>query len=359
MDIWCLLLAIKALIMHTYITVAPNDQAPCGVCNEPFQTDQLRVTSHRYRGGACQVSHLPCFHPLSIAPIRIDDFELIGVTSQPHLEAIETWTYTWNLQFEVDEGQIPEKYLRKGVESNETPLRRTLLTVYEYLSVVEIETLAACVCRAWYHITRDQELWKLRFIREFNPVETELDGEYRRKYMAFERNRCWHCHRIPIVNEVKRKCKLEGKPLCVPCSRLRECRVVTLHSFSKQRNVPLKTLERLQVPYFEYYSGKSCYLHLIIERVLPHAEHRRSLLLQLLRTQYTDMKEEDLEMMAQFPLNEYYKYELIQPPTQIEQLLVLFCGKNGVKEILTKTVDRLYQSPSALNNDHPHPYLSV
>lgn len=48
-------------------------------------------------------------------------------------------------------------YFSQAVRTSSTPLRRLLLTVYEYLTGRDVEVRVALVCKAWYNVSNDPE----------------------------------------------------------------------------------------------------------------------------------------------------------------------------------------------------------
>jgi len=264
---------------------------------------------------------------------------VVGVTEEAHRITLAKWVEGWNARFTVDEGAVELQYTCKGVHTAGTPDRRVLLCVYPYLSIRDIANTAAAVCKAWYHISKDSEHWKARFLADFQPAQTHSQDDYLRKYIAHVRSACWHCQRLTALTDIRRKCRLQGQPLCVPCSRLKECRVVTLHSFCKDNWVARGTLLRLQVPCFECYSGKASYLLVIVSKLMPHAESRRKLLLSALRTPpFQLLTDTELELISQLDLESFYKHDQKSLFCPLVKSLACFCGKNGVREHLPSSI---------------------
>lgn len=278
---------------------------------------------------------------MCFAPIKIEELTVIRVDEEAR-EAVEKWVAQWNRLFEVDEDRVDRKYVSKSVFTAENPLKRLLLSVFEYLSVRDIETTAAYVCKSWYHVSKHPEHWKSRFISDFHPIETDPNSDYQRKYIAFVRNSCWNCRKLTALTDIKRKCRLNGQPLCTSCSRLKECRTVTLHSFCKEKAVAMATLERLKVPFFESYSGKACYLHIIVDKLMPHSEYRRKLLLLVLKDRSSVMlTDAEMGIIANFDLESFYKQEEKTSLCPFAKALAGFCGKNGVRESFGRSIDML------------------
>ena len=62
------------------------------------------------------------------------------------------------------------------METTSSPLRRLLLETFQYLELREIEQVVAFVCKQWFHITRDNELWKARYLTLPNPSDRKEDN---------------------------------------------------------------------------------------------------------------------------------------------------------------------------------------
>lgn len=304
----------------------------CEVCNKGIPKSGLRLTIYR----TCSSSlyyHLTCWKPEPSVPITMEDLWSDELPKELKRE-VEAWVRNWNKQFEAVEEDVPEKYMSKAVATTDTALRRLLLEVLQYLTTSETETLVAFACKEWFHVSRDEELWKGRFISEFTPLETEAQGSYRRKYIAFLWTSCWHCKKRVQLDQIEFKCPYFKRPLCWKCGRDKDCAIETVSYFTSTRGVTKTTIETLSIPHFSHYQKQSSYLMLYRDKLLPHAENRRKLLLRTIEANFPgSLSPEERRMLEIFDLGRFY-YEGWdrRKLSSLEKGLVKFCGKCGNRE---------------------------
>lgn len=230
----------------------------------------------------------------------------------------------------TSEAQVPDIYLKKAVATCESPLRRPLLSIYEYLSIQEIETRAVYVCKAWYHVSKDSEHWKSRFLAEIRPAETDSHSDYRRKYIFYMRAVCWHCNSVPSCAV---RCPLLNRPLCGPCSREEECRVASFARYSRTHFVSLTVLSQLSIPAFDHFQKKSSYILYFSREVTIYASIRRAILLRTIEQKYFGrLDSAAIGEIGAFDLWKYYGQESPKRGSLICSALVRFCGKCGRRE---------------------------
>jgi hypothetical protein len=258
---------------------------------------------------------------------------------------VEAWVRNWNKQFEAAEEDVPEKYMSKAVATTDTALRRLLLEVLQYLTTSETETLVAFACKEWFHVSRDEEFWKGRFISEFTPLETEAQGDYRKKYIAFTRASCWHCKKLQNIKAIYRMSPYFNRPICYACNHLPNCQIESFNSFMKRCKVTQATLDSLQVPSFSYPNTiKSSYILFYQAKLLPYAEARRKLLLSTLESDYPNsLRAEDKEVIAKCNLQAFYGAAGVRCWMKGQAAVLKFCGRWGKRENLRKSVEEFLE----------------
>lgn len=304
----------------------------CRTCRTAIPEGALQVVMHSAKLGV-SVCHLTCWKPNSAVPMQRNWFKFRDMQAQSRKKEVEDWIETWNLQFTPKEDLVPQLYLNKAVNTSETSLRRLLLAVYQYLTPREIDTAVSLACRAWFHISRDEELWRTLFVAEFKPIETEGEGNYRRKYIAYLLGSCWHCKALKPVQEIVRICSIYKRPLCKQCAGQLPCSTMSFSSYMRAHKVSKSVLNCLSIPSFTQNHAKSSYLSTFQSKLQPYAETRRQLLLNTLDTNYPGrLQAEYREKMLAFDLGDFYGSWCALSNTILDWAMVGFCGKGGRRE---------------------------
>lgn len=236
----------------------------------------------------------------------------------------ETWT---------SEANVPAIYTVKSVNTAETPRKRLLLSIYEYLSVHDVETSAAAVCKAWYHVSKDPEHWKSRFLSDIHPSETDSESDYRRRYIFYALAVCWHCSTVPPIGQIALRCPLLKRPLCWKCARKGECQIESFTHYSRTHSVSSTVLAQLTIPAFDHYQGKSSYVLYFRRELTLYAAIRREILLRTVDQEYPGRLSSAVrEAIVTFDLWKFYGKARPRPGSLVVKALVRFCGKCGRRE---------------------------
>lgn len=248
---------------------------------------------------------------------------------------------SWNEKFEPSEALVPSLFLNKAVNTAGTLLRRLLLEVCIYLTTGDIETRAALVCKDWLHVSRDEEFWRTRFTAEFHPSETEAQGNYRRKYIAYQFSSCWHCKVFKPIAEIEFRCSLFNRPLCKLCAMQPVCHITSFHIYRLSHWISKSVLDGLSVLSFPHNrNAKSTYMLLYQFKLQPYAESRRQLLLHTIEIHYSGLLQyEDRAAVENFDLGKFYGQSYYSPISLVEMALMKFCGKGGKKEDVNASVE--------------------
>lgn len=183
-----------------------------------------------------------------------------------------------------------------------------LVAVFRFLSAKELENKLAFICKDWLKASREDDVWKNRFIAAFHPSEEEIgQAEYRKRYISGLSNACWHCGRFPTPNNTAFRCPLYGRPLCKPCFQHSECQIQSLSTFSKVYGVSTTTLRELDIPAFQYANAKSTYMKILLNKVVDHAEGRKRELIDMItKHHYGKLLKAEIRALEAFDFHEFY-----------------------------------------------------
>lgn len=331
---------------------SPSALTYCSACQTLINKDHLRVTlkpfSHYHRKHGQMYSyyyHLHCYRPKLNAPINQKELLFKGVDVKG-LKQVTKWVNDWNKQFVPEE--VPEKYTKMTVLPVFGTSPRLLLEVFGYLAVRDIEQRAAFTCKEWYIVSRNDELWKSMYIRQFHPIETEEKASYRSFFILNRLKSCWHCNSPLLPHQIRLKCPYHDLLLCKKCSKLPACKVVSLNSYLKTLNIAKSTADFLHLPVFVQNKVQSCYVEMVAERLFEYAEERRNRLIQHLEDRGIPL--ETLTELRKFSLERFYRQK-VRAKSGIAQELVRFCGK---KEPPDKFNQRVAEVASRLGCPKSH-----
>lgn len=312
------------------LDVCPSRLTHCEICNSPILLGALRVIKHRMYSRSLYY-HLACWRPDPVIPLTLSALCTWKIKDRERLIEVEKWVQDWNQQFEMKEERVLAQYLGKAVSTAGTPLRRLLLEVFEYCTMTEIETTVAYACKAWFHVSRDEEYWKTRFIADFHPSETNAQCDYRRKYIVYLQGSCWHCCKLLEMKEILFKCNYYKRPLCKACAELPECHIKSVNEYSNYHYVTMATIARLSVPFFVFQKAKSSYMLLFQRYLLPWATARRQDLIKALDSEFSGrLQPEERRIIEDFDLGKYYG-ESYRRVAGVEKSLVEYCGRGNRK----------------------------
>jgi len=193
---------------------------------------------------------------------------------------------------------VPVHYLRKAVSTTDTPFRLLLLEAFLYLSLKEVETLVVCVCKNWLHVSRDNELYRSRYMADFHPSETEGEGDYRRKYIAYWQGLAGTVSPFPLFPTSSRSVSTSISP--APFSLSAEKPPLSAIS---NLDVSLALLKDLQTPTFP----NSDYTVVIARTVVPFMKERKTKVLAMIETEYVgEEREARKRCVEEFREERYY-----------------------------------------------------
>ena len=322
----------------------PSKQTSCTKCGNKIGLGSLRVHKNSY-GGPTKYYHLSCYKPQDPRAVDFDKHVYLKkVTEEKDVERVKKWVDKWNKQFIAKEENLPVQFKTKTVETCSTPLRRLLLETFQYLEVKEIELLVGFVCKEWFHITRDNEFWKSRYVALYPDSDTSEGATYRTKLILLQtRSNCWLCHLHVPFEKISFMCPYRKRPMCAYCFRSNEGLVVPLKPYFQQKQISASLVKHLHFRHFIYHKCKHNYLYDLAETIIPYAEKRKKDLLTALQTHYSsEISQDSLQEIDNFDVVEYYK--TFNQRFNWECVAIsIFCGENdlvrsfddGVKQFLS------------------------
>lgn len=269
--------------MKLIIRLSPTAQTRCATCKADIKKGEIRADVHKFMAGI-DYYHLACYTHKGLTPLHSEKIVGKNVKEDRDKATIKEWIDAWNRQFSAKEEEVPLQFLQKTVVTTSTPLRRLLLEVFQYLSMSEIEAKVALSCKDWFHVSRDDEFWRSRVISDFNPAETEAQGNYRRKYIAYWQGACWKCKVIPSLDNVFFKCPYFKRPLCKACASFRDMKIYSFSRYSDEMRFSYARMQELHICNFQYRRAMSSYLYMILEKVVPYVEEQKAKLIQEIQT---------------------------------------------------------------------------
>lgn len=316
----------------------------CRACHTVIAKEALQVVTHSSQLGV-SVCHLACWRAERVVPMQFSWFQFGNIEAESRIQEVKDWVEAWNLQFRPRGDLVPATFLKKAVITAETAIRRLLLCVYQYLSGREVDTTVAYVCKAWFHVSRAEEIWQTLFLREFQSPETEKKGHFRRQYIAYVLAACWHCKSIKSLGEIYWKCGIYQRPLCKECARKPACSIIAISSYVCTYKVSKYVLKDCALPSFLVNGAPHTYYHLLRAKLQPHAETRRKLLLSTLDADFPGRLQawERAEVQA-FDLGQFYGEWISMSMTALHWALVKFCGKTGKREDVQRSCEEFLQA---------------
>ena len=263
------------------IELAPTGQTSCKVCHELISKADIRVT---FKRNMCKSHyfHLHCFTP--IIPVRVYSNTITTIIDVEKRQLVEEWVIDWNRQFTVRIDLVQNCNV-KHVRSVEPKMRRALIECFKYLDGSTV-VVAGGICREWYHVAWEEELWDLLLAKGFPALQTEDRGRigYLTAYFA----RCLHCLKSLTPDECHMICPLTHRPKCLKCFQDKKYRPFALNWVKKSENVSVKILNNLQVPIFDFNKHQCIYLYMLEEKLGRYRQARALEVVSAWKSEWSD-----------------------------------------------------------------------
>ena len=264
------------------------------------------------------------------------DIKVCGDVSEEQREDLRQWVQAWNQQYVSTVETVPAQYLAQAVQTSSTPLRRLLLEVFQYLSTKEVELLVGLTCKAWFHVSRDSEYWKTRFMQEFQPETTEALGCFRAQFLICHRGSCWHCKEFLSLDSIELMCPLHRRPLCKACKDEPVCSLMDVERYILLHDISPSLPKYLEIPTFKLEGVKRAYKEIAIDRFTVYASRRREKLVNCLLERHSkEISPAVIEGIRTFGVEAEYRRIISTSP------LMKFLGKCDEKENFQRSVQAL------------------
>ena len=248
----------------------------CSACQDCFEVGEFQVAR-------CKLWHLDCYQPDFPTKIRISRDVELSAEAEKHVEKLRSWVKQWNQADLLDREALPMHYFHNYVRRGRPLQPRLMLEVFKFLGAAEVELRASQVCLSWHSVARNPELWLDFFEREFYPGhEIRKSPDIRKDYITHAFQACWNCKHIVETPGVQYICPYYRMPLCVNCSSLPECKLMTERELRRQADLSAGQIKALGVPFFQFGVKKCTYLSLASEKQRQTRQKRKAWALEQL-----------------------------------------------------------------------------
>jgi hypothetical protein len=147
--------------------------------------------------------------------VRIHPANLVIKVKREECKAeLREWVDRWNQRFQITQ-DIYGKYILPGVRVDCGPQRRLLIEVFSYLTAGEIVKIAGEICKSWYAVAWEDEVWKT-----FVPQSTLK----RAQFIVSWYHTCKHCGKTLKTTDIHMLCPVNHRPTCYSCYSIEENR---------------------------------------------------------------------------------------------------------------------------------------
>lgn len=248
----------------------------CSGCQEAFKLGEFQVMR-------CRQWHLDCYTPDFPTKIRLGRDVELSPEAEKHVDKLESWAEQWNQADLLKTYLLPETYFSNRVQRGKTPQHRLMLEVFKFLGAQEVELCASKVSLQWHRISRCSELWVEFFEGEFYPSpDIRKSIDVRSVYIQYAFQACWNCKHLVTVGSIQYVCPYHKKPLCVTCSELDTCQLMTQPQLRKSSGLSPAQMKTLDVPFFNFGVRKCTYLKLAKQKLNELREKRKAWLVKKL-----------------------------------------------------------------------------
>lgn len=192
-----------------------SSQSTCEACHLSIQKNSMRIAERGYMKG--HYFHFECFHPKLNSFIENADVKCL-LYKPEDLNRFYAWLNEWNSG--KNSSFVPltlaPKFKTKVVNSEHSNRHRVWVEILSFLQGKEMVKTVPFVCKEFYHISWQGELWRKYSLTEFSEtVQLETAREF---YISRTLNQCIECHNVPSKEEYYR-CPMLNRVLCSVCSK--------------------------------------------------------------------------------------------------------------------------------------------
>lgn len=254
-----------------FIEEAPTNVTSCSHCTYLIELGDLRVTFYRSQRTSVYY-HLSCFTPFT--RLRIDERDLdsgvIREKSKENQERLRDWLAQWNKQFLLSKHDL-DSITRKSIATSPPPTRRVLLEAFKFLNPVCLGASVSLVCKAWYHVSWEEELWQV----------VGLPAHSKEKYLQHLLTTCIHCQEVLAPEARFMVCPLLRRPKCRRCYSKKKYRPFRVQWARSAYKLTRDYLVKVGATLFEFDGQECCYLHQVKKLVDSHRKKIVSMLFEM------------------------------------------------------------------------------
>lgn len=210
-------------------------------------------------------------------------------------------------------------------------VRRVLLSVFSYLTILETEQ-SALVNHSFFYISRDNDLWQSRYTALYAPLSTQSCA-YRVLFKERREHTCWHC-RKGISTRINIHFRL-NQPLCSLCAKLPSCRAISIDTYCQSKGIERSLAGSMLLPTFKMGKKDYGYVCELAQAFIAHAKKRIDLLSSLLHQR----GEAEITKNAELEADLQAFYSDISDCGYSNEALLRFCGLDDRKESLERSVN--------------------
>lgn len=225
--------------------------------------------------------HLYCFTPVIRVRMQDTSIKVIGTEIQ---EEVKEWINDWNQQFDLSPTSL-QTFTEKKVKTEASRHKRILLETFKYLDAVSIVKLVTGICREWYHVSWEDELWQV-LMRTCFPRWTGKRAS-RREFLTVWLTSCAHCNK-ELENENRHMvCPLTFRPKCVGCFRDGKNRPTRLNWAKNEYFLSPSLIKELGISVFSYDSEECIYLYQAADKLIARRREQITKVLEILSQEKT------------------------------------------------------------------------
>mmetsp|Transcript_6149 Transcript_6149/g.10758 ORF Transcript_6149/g.10758 Transcript_6149/m.10758 type:complete len:350 (+) Transcript_6149:202-1251(+) len=271
-------------IKRTFFTVdAPIRTATsCDVCDEYIEKGGMRIIVPAY--STRHYFHFECYKPKLDSFIEQKDIK-VKLKLPEHLDKFNAWLIAWNAKKHSSFSPIPitQKFVTKVVGTEHSKRHRAWIETLSFLTGTEMVKVVPLVCKEFYHISWQGELWRSYCIQEFDLTPDSADA--RMAYISNCLNRCLGCRKVPSP-ALYYRCPMLKRVLCKQCTTSHgEGKKFSLINKSQIESVYSVNLKLLDLEFADGpFNQKFTYVFKLKQALVKFYARNRELLVQELTT---------------------------------------------------------------------------
>ena len=322
--------------MHLTFVVAASPSVSCSVCSLPILIRTLSLLDTTDFAWY----HIQCFRPYKCEQLTIDGLEELyerEAVSEGLYGRVKNQVKKWGEKVCVRREDVPSVYLKKRVNTvRPVDQYRALITAFSYLSPLEIDGCAAFVSKQWFHISRENDLW-----RDISPFTTfphypKYTQNYRSALIYVHLASCWHCHRPVSYQSLSFFCPMHRRPTCSQCVQSLGCGIMSVDLPNFDKCIDPSLFAKLRISTFELNSEEMVYTSDFCGKIIPYVENRRKLLLKLIKNSGENVSEKTVKCIKRINFGKFYRATKSYRK-KVRDAVADFCGKDSENEEISVT----------------------